>query len=52
MQGTCTLCLRGEASPVPEPIIIQEADMVHRLDESLSCHVSVSHSDCQKANYR
>lgn len=41
-----------EASPVPEPIIVQEADMVHGLDESLSCHVSVSHCDHGKANYR
>lgn len=41
-----------ESSPVPEPIIVQEADMVRGLDESLSCHVSVSHSDCLKANYR
>lgn len=41
-----------ESSPVPEPIIVQAADMVRGLDESLSCHVSVSHSDCLKANYR
>lgn len=49
---THTLLARWEASPVPEPIIVQEADMVHGLDESLSCHLSVSHSDCGKANYR
>lgn len=41
-----------ESSPVPEPIIVREADMAHGLDDSLSCHVSVSHSDCLKANYR
>lgn len=41
-----------EASRVPEPIIVQEGDMVRGLDESLSCHVSVSHPDCGEANYR
>lgn len=42
----------AEASPVPQPIIVREEDVVHGPDESLSCHVSVSHSDCGKANYR
>ncbi len=41
-----------EASPVPQPIIVREADAVLGLDESLSCHVSVSHFYCGKANYR
>lgn len=48
---SCTPCSHG-GCPVPEPIIVREADTVHGLDESLSCHVSVSHSDCWKANYR
>ena len=51
--GTCALsaCV-AEASPVPEPIIAREADAACGLDESLSCHVSVSRPDCGKANYR
>lgn len=37
---------------MPKPIIIQEADAVHARDESQSCHVSVSHCDGGKVNYR
>lgn len=48
LRAVCTV----QPSLVPEPIIVQEADVVHGLDESLSCHVCVSHSDCGKANYR
>lgn len=51
-QRTARLACRVEGSTMPEPIIVQNRDMAHALDESLSCHMSVAQRDCGKANYR
>lgn len=51
--ATCTRCFaRLRRVLCQSQSFFQRADLMHERDESLSCHVSVSNSNCGSANYR